>query len=162
MNQCVNCKSKTKNPRFCSRSCSATFTNKQVPKRKKVYSTCIECGCQVDRRRKYCDDCLNPDMTLAELVVHDHHRSSAFAKVRGRARNTQYFKEAKCCEKCGYDKHVECCHIRPISDFPETAMISEINSEENLMALCPNCHWEYDHANTEGGTRTHKGLTPTV
>jgi predicted HNH restriction endonuclease len=24
-------------------------------------------------------------------------------------------------------------------------MISEINKPENLIILCPNCHWEFDH-----------------
>lgn len=49
------------------------------------------------------------------------------------------------CSVCGYDKHVHICHIKPISSFDETSTLSEINSPDNLIILCPNCHWEFDH-----------------
>lgn len=51
----------------------------------------------------------------------------------------------KACNSCGYDKHYEICHIRAVSDFPDEALVEEINSIDNLMALCPNCHWEFDN-----------------
>lgn len=49
------------------------------------------------------------------------------------------------CAICGYDVHVEIAHIKAVADFPGDTLISEINSEDNLIALCPNHHWEYDH-----------------
>lgn len=49
------------------------------------------------------------------------------------------------CAICGYDLYVEIAHIKAVSDFPGDTLISEINSEDNLIALCPNHHWEYDH-----------------
>lgn len=49
------------------------------------------------------------------------------------------------CAICGYDKHVEIAHIKAVSDFKESALISEINNIDNLIALCPNHHWEYDN-----------------
>lgn len=49
------------------------------------------------------------------------------------------------CFICGYDKHVEICHIKDIQDFDSNAKVSEINDENNLVALCANCHWEFDH-----------------
>lgn len=51
----------------------------------------------------------------------------------------------KCCENCGYDKHYEVCHIKAVSDFSEDSKIEDINSIDNLKALCPNCHWEFDN-----------------
>lgn len=36
------------------------------------------------------------------------------------------------------------CHIRAVSDFSDDALISEINDISNLIALCPNHHYEYD------------------
>lgn len=50
-----------------------------------------------------------------------------------------------CCAKCGYSNHIEIAHIRAVSDFEDSATIAEINSIDNLIALCPNHHWEYDH-----------------
>ena len=53
--------------------------------------------------------------------------------------------KAKKCAICGYDKHVEIAHIKAVSDFEDSAIIAEINSIDNLIALCPNHHWEYDN-----------------
>ncbi len=46
---------------------------------------------------------------------------------------------------CGYSKHVEICHKQAVSLFPDTATMIEINNLANLLALCPNCHWEFDN-----------------
>lgn len=51
----------------------------------------------------------------------------------------------KCCQVCKYDKHYEVCHIKSVSSFLDGAKIEEINSVDNLLALCPNCHWEFDN-----------------
>ena len=32
-----------------------------------------------------------------------------------------------------------------MSDFSDDAKISEINDIRNLIALCPNHHWEFDN-----------------
>lgn len=49
------------------------------------------------------------------------------------------------CSICGYDKHIEIAHIKAVSDFDNSSTIAEINSINNLIALCPNHHWEYDN-----------------
>lgn len=51
----------------------------------------------------------------------------------------------KACYVCGYDKTYEVAHIKPVSDFDDTSLISVINDVDNLIALCPNHHWEFDH-----------------
>lgn len=51
----------------------------------------------------------------------------------------------KKCKACGYSLHVEVCHIKPIKEFVDTSLIKEINDLKNLIYLCPNCHWEFDH-----------------
>jgi predicted restriction endonuclease len=53
-------------------------------------------------------------------------------------------KEYKC-SICGYDTHVEIAHIKAVADFNNEALLEEINSIDNLIALCPNHHWEYDN-----------------
>ncbi len=53
-------------------------------------------------------------------------------------------KPKKCCV-CGYDKHYEVCHIMPVSEFTMETTLNEINDIQNLIALCRNCHWEYDN-----------------
>lgn len=49
------------------------------------------------------------------------------------------------CAICGYDKHIEIAHIKAVSEFDDSVTIAEINSIDNLIALCPNHHWEYDN-----------------
>lgn len=49
------------------------------------------------------------------------------------------------CAICGYSTYVDIAHIKSVSSFPDSALISEINSLSNLIALCPNHHWEYDN-----------------
>ena len=44
MARCLQCKSVTRNPKFCNSSCSATFFNKRAPKRKRPKpGKCQEC-----------------------------------------------------------------------------------------------------------------------
>ena len=42
-------------------------------------------------------------------------------------------------------QHYEVCHIKGISDHGLDTTIGEINDIHNLIALCPNCHWEMDN-----------------
>ena len=49
------------------------------------------------------------------------------------------------CQSCSYDKHVELAHLKSVSSFPSTATLKEINSPDNVLVLCPNCHYEFDN-----------------
>lgn len=51
----------------------------------------------------------------------------------------------KKCVICNYDKHYEVSHIKAVCDFDENTLIEKINDVDNLIALCPNHHWEYDN-----------------
>ncbi len=72
----------------------------------------------------------------------------AHARIRSLAR-AKFLKEKpeiKSCEHCSYNKHYEVCHKKAISDFDKTTTsIAVVNDIANLIALCPNCHWEYDN-----------------
>ena len=153
MNICFNCRKETINLKFCSRSCANSYNNKLKPKRQKKVKLCIICGKPAkqynnsNRTSKYCEDCalsLVKDHTLKEATYSRHHKSSAFALVRSRARK-EMSTLPQICMKCGYDKHVEVCHIKPIRQFSEDTLLSVINDKTNLLLLCPNCHWEYDN-----------------
>lgn len=157
MNICLNCQKETTNPKFCSRSCAASYNNRVKPKRQKEIKLCIICGKPAKQynnsycRSKYCEECaltLTKDYTLKEAIYTRHHKSSAFALVRSRARK-EMSKLPQICMKCGYDEHVEVCHIKPISQFSEDTLLSVINDRANLLLLCPNCHWEHDNLKTD-------------
>lgn len=138
---------------FCSRSCAATFNNGGVPKRARSRE-CKLCGSPVRANRTYCPDCWKSkekrrktqraSVTLGEAKSAASYQ--AHARVRDLARRK--FKRLgmrKSCWVCGYLKKVDICHLVPIADHPESALVDEINRASNLVALCPNHHWELDH-----------------
>ena len=145
---CRNCGVETSNPSFCSRSCAATLTNK-TPKRKGRVWLCGDCGCQVPERRKFCRNC-HPffvdwsTVTLAQMRARALYQHSA--RIRGIARSIyRQSDKPKRCAICGYDRHYEICHVRAINEFSDETPIATINALSNLVALCPNHHWELDN-----------------
>lgn len=70
-------------------------------------------------------------------IKHPRARSSARSHALSSA-------VPRVCSVCGYSRVVQVAHIRPVSSFPATASIREINSDYNLMYLCPNHHCEFD------------------
>lgn len=147
---CTNCGKTTTNNKFCSRSCSTSFNNlNRVDYTTRRKGVCKACGTAIISKHWYCEKCrpqkaTQDDKTLGEVIYEKHHRSSAFALVRSRARSVAKELGFSKCVNCGYDKHYEVCHIKPIKDFSLDTLVKDINSEENLVPLCPNCHWEFD------------------
>lgn len=48
------------------------------------------------------------------------------------------------CEICGYENSVDIAHISAVSNFEDNCTLAEVNDIKNLIALCPNHHWEFD------------------
>ena len=48
------------------------------------------------------------------------------------------------CQVCGYSRKIHLAHIKAICSYPDTALLKEINSEQNNLVLCPNHHSEFD------------------
>ncbi|WP_395143290.1 HNH endonuclease [Armatimonas sp.] len=142
---------------FCSRSCANGFQNALSPKRSRKDRICKHCG-KVSKEgtedRQLCEECWQAFRVRTE------------ARCKGNvSRRTIYVhaasvikQRAKYCQRCGYALFVDTCHLRAIKDFPETALLSEINAPENLLYLCPNCHHELDAGllvwNESSGIRT--------
>lgn len=153
---CTNCGKETDNPKFCSRSCSATYTNKLNPKRK-LTRVCTECDSVVKSYRhtrceehwKIYQDNKHKNKTIGEyrkhLSVLGRPSSWTHSHIRSFARSWLKHLTLLPCAHCGYDKHVELAHIRAVSDYPDSTPLSEVNSEDNVIQLCPNCHWEFDN-----------------
>lgn len=152
---CLNCEKVFKVNRkqvkiFCSKRCSSIINNKKRKNNKIVLNKkCIRCDELITEkgRRKLCVICINIPkyQTLKECIYSKGTRSGYYSYVRYHSRN-KLLKIRKClCEYCGYDKFSECCHIKAISDFDMNTKIEEINDSENLLFLCPNHHWEFEH-----------------
>ena len=153
---CTNCQKETNNPKFCSRSCAASYNNIVHPKRK-VTRKCSMCDSPAKSSRsnmceahhKWWKDQRCKDKTIGEyrnmLSVRGKHPSWIHSHVRALARSWLKDLTTLPCAHCGYDKHVELAHIQPVASFPDTALLSEVNSKDNVVQLCRNCHWEFDH-----------------
>ncbi len=159
--------------KFCNHSCAASFNNQISPKRKAVKtSICEVCGNAIALKqkktggfysRKYCDDCLllykktallgvkseEPlfeNQTKGSLYARTKNWQSANSAIRRHSRKT-YRSSGKqlCCGICQYSVHVEISHIKSVSNFKDDANLITINDISNLIALCPNHHWEFDN-----------------
>lgn len=142
-NICLQCKNiidvkdgdkipKVKKKKFCNRSCLALYKTK--PKKEKVFKEKFQ---------------VLKDKFLTKKEIFDGCKSwqSARGIIQKHARFIYNNSEkSKCCIECGYEKHYEVCHIKSVSKFEDNALIiSDINNIENLIALCPNHHWEFDN-----------------
>lgn len=155
---------------FCSRKCGGKVTGHPPVDRKRE---CLQCGEMFMRdniKQKFCSTaCRNAArikpkrkkeskvsrgvdynaITIEELralsIPPQHH-----AKIRAHAR--KIYAEAggdMFCYDCGYDLHVDVCHYVPVSMFTDDTPIAVMNDVSNLVALCRNCHWEFDNGYLE-------------
>ncbi len=150
-NNCLFCSKVTKNPKFCSKSCAAKYNNTKFPKRQRKKYFCVDCGVEVKNRRKYCE-LHNPQkrdwskITIKDMEDRSGKYANKYRSIRDHSRNI-YIKSDKIkhCLNCNYDKHFDVCHIKDIQEFPKNTTIEIVNSLNNLVALCKNCHWEFDN-----------------
>lgn len=109
---------------------------------------CVNCGQPNKRTRsEFCSWDCRTIHTMKNETVGDLSRYSEqnkYRAIRDKAHGL-YKKDATSCQNCGYDKHVEICHITPIRDFDVNSSVWEVNCPSNILILCPNCHWEFDY-----------------
>jgi len=145
--RCNNCNKATLNPKYCSRSCSASTNNYIKPKRKRKRQYCKQCKKLIDApsKRYLCDYC--NQLKLIDHKTKEQLQPNAESKIRSNARTIarKHFEEPWTCSKCNYVKHVQVCHKTAIKDFPDNTAVFIINAIHNLELLCPNCHWETDN-----------------
>lgn len=149
---------------FCSQSCSAKFSNKNRAKYEKCEKTgnlisilkplpkCANCNISFKKTRSTQECCsllctmeFNNKNTIAESIC-KRVGANRYDSIRKSARNYSMRILPHYCANCNYDKHFEVCHIKPIKDFNLTEVtVYDINNKDNLIHLCPNCHWEFDN-----------------
>jgi HNH endonuclease len=145
--------------KFCDHRCAAINRNgRAVRHGLSLTASCAYCERSFRRKRlrvaKFCSRaCINKarcrislNSTKAEIFALRRGYQSARSSIQRHARET--FKASgnpMACAVCRYEKHAEVAHRKSVADFPGEAKLSEINALANLVALCPNHHWEFDH-----------------
>ena len=139
----------TKRKRYCDVKCSSASRKREckcVP--------CIYCGKPLKRHlKKFCTkSCASrsrgilQSITKGDLFSKRSGYQSARSAIQRDARTVYLWSKRKLeCLICGYSKHVDIAHIKPVSDFDDACTVAEINAMDNLVSLCPNHHWEFDH-----------------
>lgn len=147
--------------RFCSKACS----NAGVKRRIKKITYCSAEGCNnvvSYYLNKFCKSCIDkkahwarnsntgkllPEQTIAEASHKRRGGANAYDNIRCNAR--KIMREAidggVGCTHCGWNHHVQVCHIKSINSFSKDTLVSEVNDKKNLILLCPNCHWLFDN-----------------
>lgn len=122
---------------------------KNILSQKRVVNRFLELGLDISKLKKPNGGGINAsNLTKKELFSRCSNWQNARSWIQKSARKIyENSEKPKQCVVCGYDKHYEVAHIKAVSDFQDEALISEINDEGNLIALCPNHHWEYDNNN---------------
>ncbi|HEX8505446.1 MAG TPA: HNH endonuclease signature motif containing protein [Hymenobacter sp.] len=154
MNNCLHCGARTANAKYCSRSCANRVNGHLFPSRRPIARSCKHCGAALQTRRTTCDNC-NPSFVDWQRVSLQQLKSKALqqyaaqkyaAQIRSLARAAyRQSNRPRACAICDYAVHYEVCHIKPINGFLPTAFVGDVNELSNLVALCPNHHWEFDH-----------------
>ena len=128
---------------FCNHSCSATFNNQQREIKEKVRKI---------KEPKLKKEKFEFILSLTKKDLIDKHE--IYYKFRAVIRKhahyvfNKHYKHQEC-KVCGYDTHIQVCHIKSVSSFDDDVLMSEINSIDNLVGLCPNHHWEFDNGKIE-------------
>jgi HNH endonuclease len=161
------------NRKYCNLSCRATHINfVKFGNRPPKLSSCQLCDTSIELKpqkgggytqKKYCDQCRKVVMREhasklghSKATVHLRTKSEMFQKCKNWQSSRTVIRRHACtvyansgkplaCHECGYSKHVEICHIIAVSKFPGSSLIEAINDPSNLVALCPNHHWEFDN-----------------
>lgn len=173
-NVCICCKSiiqvkdgqrvpEVRRKKFCNRTCSGAYKRGRPTGLKATRPKCLNCENPVGQtRHKYCSKTCSAQhraeqsmleqlgRTKGDLFSSRKNWQSARSSIQSMARSAFFANggPSKCME-CGYSKHVDVCHRRDVSDFPDDSTIAEINSLDNLIPLCKNHHWEFDNGYLE-------------
>jgi len=154
MNNCKNCGTETKNPKFCSSSCAASFNNKGVRRHGNAAGVCLNCGTKKESHTaKFCSiDCFHEyrknDFISKWLNGENDGLPPRGHGVSSRIRQYLMNEQNNSCIKCSWSE------INPITGKVPLE-INHIdgnwrnNSRDNLELICPNCH---------ALTPTHKAL----
>lgn len=147
---------KTCEAKFCSKSCYNSSRKDQaknsIPDR--VIKVCLECSCPFESDKKsrkgdFCNFICRSTNQMKNISIGEMSRyteQNKYRAIRDKAHNFyNTFGKSCSCANCGYSKHVELCHIKAITDFDKSESVWECNKPENIIFLCPNCHWELDY-----------------
>ena len=153
---CKNCKKEfecliSENRKFCSSSCSAKISNKNINRHTRnssIYNilknNCKNCGTLINIKNIYCSQKCHREYDYKNTITEWKNGKLCGYKGKTKAisnwlRKYMLEKTNNTCQKCGWNNR------HPIDDKPLVEINhidgnAENNCEDNLEVLCPNCH----------------------
>jgi len=140
---CLNCKnefSDNVDRKFCSRSCSTSFNNKYISRKKQKF--CLNCNKEIKKGKYCCSECqfkYQYKDYIKKWKNGDIDGNKKPDGVSNYVRKYIFDKYNNKCSKCGWNEINE--HTGKIPLQIDHIDGNYLNSgEENLRLLCPNCH----------------------
>ena len=164
-NKCKQCGKETSSPKFCNKSCAATYNNRGVRRHGKARRKCTVCGeptkrststvcslkCDsVRRRQEYIERWKRGEVSGT--------KGTKVVSISGHVR-TFLLEEANYkCTECGWGEINKSTGNPPLEiDHIDGDWTNNI--PENLRVLCPNCHsLKPTHTGLNRGSGTRTGL----
>ena len=153
LTKCAHCDKETGNPKFCSRSCSATYSNTRRPPL--LQGQCDFCSKAITKSRKYCSvRCRrqNQPKKLTHAQIQKRYRSSI-------KRRAVKYKGGKCVI-CDYDRCLRALEFHHLDPKEKDFQISRANGIswdkmtkelDKCILVCCRCHREI-HEGLHHGT----------
>lgn len=164
---CLNCDVETSNPKFCSRSCSASLNNALMPKRK-LNNRCFSCEGFIRSNVKYCSECYQVFIKNRKVKFCDKHQidriikngktykciecnKEAVVSYRQRAKKRLVENFGGKCKICGYKKSTRALHFHHVDPSTKSFGIGTGNTRKwelvleevkKCILVCSNCHGE--------------------
>lgn len=146
MKKCKNCSKSTRNPKFCSRSCSATYSNFARGRREMLCNFCSISFHPKEKGVKFCSTKCYGDFRKQEKInswysgEFDGTIGSGTNSTLSRAIRNHLLEESDhSCTECGwreFNRHTNTCPLEV--DHIDGDYTN--NRPENLRVICPNCH----------------------
>lgn len=138
MKKCLACGKETNNPKFCSRSCSASYNNIGVRRNGvgKKEKKCANCGA-ITLNPKFCSQNCSAEYRKKVNIKNFEDNGIVWRGLR----DYLILKNNNTCSICGLDEW----NSKPMPlEIEHKNGNSEDNSAENLSVICPNCHAQTD------------------
>jgi len=127
----------TRRRKFCSRSCSAIYNNKNKIKKR----FCLNCGKEINSK-KYCNSSCQSkyqNKKYIERWLEGKENGISGNSISGRIRNFMLKEANYKCSKCGWNEKNLITGNIPLHIHHIDGNYKN-NAYENLRVLCPNCH----------------------
>jgi hypothetical protein len=135
MTICLSCREKTSNPKFCDRSCAATYNNRVSPKRHAKKSQCKNCGADLPSWRVFCSNAYQCDHRFKTITLPAFFKGQVEGHTLKRClKATTEYK----CDHCGNPGEHQSLPL--VLQLEHRDGNHSNNLPSNLGWLCPNCH----------------------